>query len=354
MQYHLPDLPVPLPSIPKRQMFHWGLLGAGDIVQKRVAAALRETLGSRLLAVARARAELAERFAASVGAERSYARWQDLLGDGDVEGVYVATPVHLHAEQTIAAAGAGKHVLCEKPMAMNTAECDRMIEACRANGVTLAVAYYRHYYPAIARLKQILASGEIGRPVVAQINAFERFNPAPHEARHWLVRPAESGGGPMFDFGCHRLEVLLDLFGPVQRVTGSTANVVFDREVEDTASACLHFASGPIATVAVSHAAMEPQDTVHVFGTAGSVHVANLNAGELRVLTSIGERIERHPPAANLHAPLVGDFVAAVARGREPAVNGQVGRAVASLEDAIYRNSSQPSAIGPQRNSAES
>ncbi len=236
-------------------------------------------------------------------------------------------------------------------MAMNMAECDRMIDACRANGVTLAIAYYRHYYPAVARLKQILASGEIGRPVVAQINAFERFNPAPHESRHWLVRPAESGGGPMFDFGCHRLEVLLDLFGPVQRVTGTTANVVFDREVEDTATASLHFESGPIATLVVSHAAMEPQDTVHVFGTAGSVHVANLNAGELRVLTSNGERTERHPPAANLHAPLVDDFVAAVASGREPAVNGQVGRAVASLEDAIYGG--QLSAIG-YRPSAQS
>jgi hypothetical protein len=81
---------------------------------------------------------------------------------------------------------------------------------------------------------------------------------------------------------------------------------------------------------------MEPQDTLDVFGTAGSMHVANLNAGELRILTSAGERVERHAPAANLHAPLVEDFVASVASGREPAVTGQIGRAVAALEDAIY------------------
>jgi predicted dehydrogenase len=317
-------------------MFRWGLFGAGDIVQKRVAAALRDTPGSRLLSVARGRAELAEAFAISVGAERSYARWQDLLADKNVDGVYIATPVHLHAEQTIAAAAAGKHVLCEKPMAMNAAECDRMIAACRANGVTLGVAYYRHFYPVIARVKHVLGSGEIGRPALVQINAFEHFNPAPHDARHWLVRAAESGGGPMFDFGCHRLEVLLNLFGVVQRVVGSTANVVFDREVEDTATACLHFENGPVATLAVTHAAMEPQDTLEVFGTAGSLHVVNLNAGELRIVTSTGDRVERHAPAANLHAPLVEDFVASVTSGREPSVNGQIGRAVAILEDAIY------------------
>ncbi len=318
-------------------MFRWGLIGAGDIVRKRVAAALRDAPDSRLLAVARARADLAEAFAASVGAKRPYARWQDLIADGDVDGVYVATPVHLHAQQTIAAAAAGKHVLCEKPMAMNTAECDRMIAACRANGVALGVAYYRHFYPVVRRIKHILASGEIGRPVLAQINAFERFNPAPNDPRHWFVRAAESGGGPMFDFGCHRLEVLLNLFGAVSRVSGSTANVAFDREVEDTATACLHFESGAVATLAVTHAAMEPQDTLHIFGTAGSVHVANLNVGELRIVTSAGEQVERHAPADNLHAPLVEDFVASVASRREPAVNGQIGLAVAALEDAIYQ-----------------
>jgi predicted dehydrogenase len=321
-------------------MFQWGLLGAGDIVRKRVAAALGGTPGSELLAVARARAELAASFAASVGAKRSYGDWRDLLADKEIDGVYIATPVHLHAGQAIAAAEAGKHVLCEKPMAMNTAECDRMIASCRAGGVTLGVAYYRHFYPVIARIKQILASGEIGRPVLAQISVFEHFNPAPGEPRHWFVKAAEAGGGPMFDFGCHRLEVLLNLFGSVRRVSGTTANVVFDREVEDVATASLQFDNGPVATLAVTHAAMEPRDTLDIFGTEGSVHVPNLNAGHLRVVIRGGERPEAHPAATNLHAPLVEDFVAAVAGSREPAVTGLIGRTVASLEDAIYGRTS--------------
>jgi predicted dehydrogenase len=320
-------------------MFRWGLLGAGDIVHKRVAAALRDAAGSELLAVARARADLLESFAASVGARRAYVRWQDLLADPDIDGVYIATPVHLHAEQTVAAAEAGKHVLCEKPMAMNVAECDRMLAACGERGLTLSVAYYRHFYPVITRIRHILASGEIGRPVLVQINAFERFNPAPDDARHWFVRAAESGGGPMFDFGCHRIEVLLHLFGAVRQVTGTIASIVFDREVEDTATACLQFEGGPCAMLAVSHAVSEPRDTLDIFGSAGSLHVSNLNAGALRVMSAEGERLEPHPPAANLHAPLVSDFVDAIATGREPAVTPLSGRTVAALEEAIYRNS---------------
>jgi predicted dehydrogenase len=314
----------------------WGLIGAGDIVRKRVAAALRDAPGSQLVAISRARADLAASFATSCGAERWHARWQDLVRDPGIDAVYVATPVRLHAEQTIAAAEAGKHVLCEKPMAMDVAECERMIAACRAHCVTLGVAYYRHFYPIVGRLRALLAAGEIGKPVLAQIDAFERFNPQPHDERYWFVTRSEAGGGPMFDFGCHRLELLLSLFGPAGRTVGLTANVIFEREVEDTAVAAMAFESGPCATVTVTHAAIEPRDTLRLYGTTGSIHVAVLNAGDMLITRHGQEHRESHPPALNLHQPLVEDFVSAVLTGRAPAVDGDLGRAVAALEAQIY------------------
>jgi predicted dehydrogenase len=317
-------------------LLKWGLIGAGDIARRRVAPALRDSPQCDLVAISRAHAELADAFAKAFGARRWYPRWQDLLADAEIDSVYIATPVRLHAEQAVAAADAGKHVLCEKPMAMNARECDRMIAACRANGVKFGVAYYRRFYPAVARTKDIISSGEIGRPVVAQMNAFEWFDPEPGHPRAWLLNRAVSGGGPMIDFGCHRLEVLLHLFGPVQRTAGLAANVLFDREVEDTAAVLLHFQGGPFASLAVTHAARERQDTLHVFGTQGSIHVADLNAGQLRVLAGDGERAESHPPADNVHRPLIDDFVEAVFADREPAVDGPIGRAVAAIEDEIY------------------
>jgi len=314
----------------------WGLIGAGDIARKRVAPALRDAPSSTLLAVSRARSELAAEFAREFGIPRPYADWRELIADRDVDAVYIATPVRVHAEQAIAAAAAGKHVLCEKPMAMTAAECDRIIAACRANGVALGVAYYRHFYPVIARIKAIVASGEVGDAVLAQLDAFEQFNPSPESPRGWLLNRAESGGGPMMDFGCHRLEILVNLFGAVRRVTSLVANAALERDVEDTAVAALQFERGTCATVTVTHAAQEARDAVSIFCTRGSLHVGTLNRGELRITTAGGELHESHPPAANIHQPLIEDFVDAVLTGREPGVGGDVGRAVAQVVDTLY------------------
>lgn len=314
----------------------WGLIGCGDIARERVAPALRDLPECNFVAVGRGRGYLAEAFAEEFGARRGYASWQGLLVDQEIDAVYVATPVRLHATHAIAAAEAGKHVLCEKPMAMNVAECERIIAACQANKVKLGVAYYRHFYPVVQRVKEILASAEIGIPVVAQINAFEWFNPPREDSRYWLLVKDLSGGGPMFDFGCHRIEVLVDILGPIKGVSGVTANVLFAREVEDTATALFEFRNGARGVLSVSHAAREPQDTLDIFGSRGSVHISRLNEGTIRIVGEDGERVERHPPDPNLHAPLIKDFVAAVLNDREPAVGGEIGKMVAKIEEEIY------------------
>ena len=315
----------------------WGLIGCGDIAQKRVAPALRDLATGRLIAVNRAQSELAAAFAKQFGAKRWYLDWKKLLLDEEIDAVYIATPVHLHAEQTIAAAEAGKHVLCEKPMAMNVSECDQMIAACRRNRVKLGVAYYRHFYPVVERIKTIIKSGEIGTPVLLEINAFEQFNPETGHPRSWLLQKNLSGGGPMFDFGCHRIEVFMNICGPVTEVKAMTANVVFDREVEDTAAALLRFKSRACGILSVSHAAAEPKDSLHIFGSLGSIRVSILNEGKIRVVGKLGERYEVRPPAANLHAPLIDNFVDAIMSVHEPAVSGEVGRTVAMIEEEIYR-----------------
>jgi predicted dehydrogenase len=314
----------------------WGLIGAGDIVRKRVAPALRDSPLCRFAAVMRARADLAPEFAKEFGAAAAYANERDLLNDPDVEAVYVATPVDLHAPQTIAAAEAGKHVLCEKPMALDVAECDRMIDACRRNGVRLGVAYYRHFYPVVDRLKRALASGEIGNPVFAQINAFERFDVPRDHPRGWFLDKKRAGGGPMFDFGCHRIEVLMNLFGAVRGVDGRVSSVLFQRDVEDTAVAVLRFDPGAFGVICVSHATQEFKDTLDIFGTDGSIHVPVLNKADIVFKAANGERVETHPPVVNFHVPLIEDFVDAVANGREPAVGGAIGREVARVEQEIY------------------
>jgi predicted dehydrogenase len=314
----------------------WGLIGCGDIARKRVAPALRDAPHSEIAVISRKQAHLAADFAREFSVPKHYEDWRELLQDPHVDAVYIATPADLHAEQTIAAARAGKHVLCEKPMALTVADCGRMIEACAETKVTLGVAYYRRFYAVVRRVKELLESGEIGRPVIAQINAFENFNPAPGQPRHWLLEKEHSGGGPMMDFGCHRVEVLQYLLGPIGVTRPVLANVLFEREVEDTAAAFFEFESGPRGTLTVTHAAFEPRDTLDIFGSDGSIHVPVLNGDTLTVKTRKGERTESHPPHSNVHQPLVEDFVEAVLHKREPEVGGETGRQVQEVLAAIY------------------
>jgi len=319
-------------------MIRWGLIGCGDIARKRVAPALNRSANSKLVAVSRANSQLLDSFADQFGVEKRYADWQELVCDAEINAVYVATPVYLHEQQTVAAANAGKHVLCEKPMALNVAQCDQMIAACTRNKVKLGVAYYRHFYPVILRIKEIIESGELGAPVLAQINAFEWFDPEPGHPREWLLQPELSGGGPMFDFGCHRVEVLLDLFGPIGDVKSTMGNVLFERKVEDVASAQFRFESGACATLSVSHAAFEPQDTLSLFCSRGSIHVPVLTNGTMRIISKSGERVEEHPAARNIHQPLIDDFVSALIEDRSPVVDGKIGRDVAEIVGRIYRD----------------
>ncbi|MBN2625627.1 MAG: Gfo/Idh/MocA family oxidoreductase [Spirochaetales bacterium] len=314
----------------------WGLIGCGDISRKRVAPALAAASGSELTAVARKDASLAESFAREFGVDRWYADWRDLLKDDEIEAVYIATPVYLHAEQAVAAAEAGKHVLCEKPLALDAAGCDRIIDACSAAGVTLGTAYYRHFYPLVLRVKEIIASGEIGDPVMADVQAFEWFDRRPGDPRSWLLEKDKAGGGPMMDFGCHRIEVLQHLFGTTDRIQSGIYNLQFhDREVEDTARVSLLFAGGVLGNIQVSHASFTSRDSVEILGTRGSLHIPVLNGRELIIRTEKGERREQHAPHANLHQPLIEDFLAALREGQSPAVDGRAGKEVSLVLDRI-------------------
>ena len=314
----------------------WGLIGAGDIARKRIAPAIRDLPNCELVSVSRSKAELAEEFAKEFGASKWFGDWRELIADPEIDAVYIATPVFLHAEQTIAAAQAGKHILCEKPMALSVDDCDWMLAACRANNVKLGIAYYRRFYPVIERIKQILADGEIGKVSVAQINAFEYFDPEPDHPRHWFVEKDKSGGGPMMDFGCHRLEIFTNLFGEVSQVASLVSNASLGREVEDTATALMQFEGGTCASVTVTHASSEPQDTLHIFGTQGSIHVPTLNSGEMTISIGGEVRHESHPPASNFHEPLISEFAESILHDRPNSVTGEDGREVQSLIEEIY------------------
>lgn len=315
---------------------NWGIIGAGDIAQKRIAPALCDLPNCNLVSVSRAKSELAEQFANEFGAKKWFSDWRELVADHDIDAVYIATPVFLHAEQTIFAANHGKHVLCEKPMALNVAECDEMIATCKANNIKLGIAYYRRFYPVISRIKQLIASGELGRIAVVQINAFEYFEPDSEHPRRWLIEKTKSGGGPLMDFGCHRLEVLTHLFGEIKQFKSIISNDIFQREVEDTATALLSFENGVTGVLTITHSALEPQDTLDIYGTKGSVHIPILNQGEMTLRIRNVESVEFHPSHKNVHLPLIEKFTESILQDKEPEISGERGREINRIIEEIY------------------
>jgi predicted dehydrogenase len=150
--------------------------------------------------------------------------------------------VFLHAPQSIQSLLAGKHVLCEKPMAMNEAEARTILHASEESSKVFGVAYYRRSYPKVQRARQLLAHGAIGKPVLAELTSHAWFDG--QGSRSWLVDPAKAGGGPLFDIASHRIDVLNFLFGQPFRVTAQLSNVVHHYAVEDNATVMIEYAGG--------------------------------------------------------------------------------------------------------------
>ena len=208
--------------------------------------------------------------------------------------------------------------------------------ACESSGVKLGVAYYRHFYPVVDRIKEILASGQIGTAVLAQVNSFTRYDLKPEDPRYWMFRKAQSGGGPIMAGGCHRIEVFLNLFGSVVDTKSVLDNVLVQREVEDTAVVILRFENGPVCVLSMSQCLAESKDTLSIYGSEGSVQMPVLNSGEMTILSPNGERKESHPRHSNSHQPLIDDFAQAIIDDRTPQVTGGTGLSVQEVEDAVY------------------
>jgi 1,5-anhydro-D-fructose reductase (1,5-anhydro-D-mannitol-forming) len=288
-------------------MLNWIVVGIGDISIRRVIPAIQAEARSRLHGlVTRDPAK-----AAAYGV-RVWTTLEDALTDSAVDVVYIATPVFLHAPQTIQSLRAGKHVLCEKPMAMNEAEACSMVQTAEETTRKFGVAYYRRAYPKVQRARQLLAAGAIGKTLLAELTCHEwRGDDA--SFRGWLLDPAKAGGGPLYDIASHRIDVLNFLFGQPQRATGYLSNAVHHYAVEDNATVMIDYSGGVRGIVDVRWHSKVRRDECRIRGTEGEMDLTPLNGPEL--IYPGGH--ENLPPHANLHYPIIENFVDAV-QGKAP------------------------------------
>jgi len=288
---------------------NWVLAGIGDIARKRVIPAIQAEPRSTLYGFVTRAAAKARQFPGA----KSWATVEEAVADSAVDAVYIALPVAFHANAAITALRAGKHVLCEKPMAINYAQSEQMVAEDRASGRMFAVSYYRRLYPKLIRARQLLKEGAIGRPLLAEANCHSWLET---KGREWLRDPALAGGGPLYDTASHRIDAMNFLFGKVERACGLLSNAVHRMGVEDSATVLMGLPGGVHAVIDVRWNSHVTRDQFRIIGEEGEINLDPLNSPrlqiDLRVSTREESRVEILPPHENLHYPAVENFVDAV------------------------------------------
>ena len=283
----------------------WAVIGSGGIARRRtipegIARASNAVLSAVFDVDAQANAEVAEQFRAAPAASL-----EELLA-APVDAVYVATPAHLHYDHVQACAGAGKHVLCEKPLGLTVAQAQKMIEVCNRSRVTLGCAFMMRFVAQHRAALRLIEEGRLGRPVYARAQLSCWYPPLPGA---WRQDPATGGGGSLMDMGGHCIDLLEMLFGNITRVGCHVGRTVHSYSSEDSAVATLCFAGGALGTV----------DTFFCIPDAGSKNVLELygSKGSILAQGTIGQG-----PAGRMTAFLEGDDRAYDAQQARPRDQG--------------------------------
>jgi len=286
-------------------MLNWLLVGIGDIAKRRVIPAILEEPRSRLAGLVTRDSAKAEPYGV-----RGWRSLEEALAESGADAVYIATPVFLHAPQAIAVLQAGKHVLLEKPMAMNYAQAQAIERAAYETGRVLGVAYYRRHFAKVDRARELLAQGAIGRPFLAEATLHDWFFPQ-DGFRGWLIDPQKAGAGPLYDIATHRIDLMNYLFGKPVRASGHVSTLVHPIKVEDNATVWMEYANGVRGMVDVRWHSRVARDEFRIRGTEGQMDLSPFNSPSL--IYPNGR--EELPAPANLHFPLVRNFVNAVLNG---------------------------------------
>jgi predicted dehydrogenase len=255
-------------SVTDRRL-RWGVLSTASIARQKWIPGVRRSPAQRgeVIAIGSRDGAAARRVADELAIPRAHDSYEALLADAEVDAVYIPLPNNLHFEWTIAAASAGKHVLCEKPLALTSADAARMVEACDAAGVLLMEAFMYRLHPTWSAVRELLASGRIGRLQTIQ-SWFSYYNDDPANIRNIL----DAGGGALMDIGCYNVNLSRMLFGSEpERVEASIVRDP-DSGVDVLTSALLVFPGGGTATFTCSTRS-ESDQRVHVYGTEGHIAV---------------------------------------------------------------------------------
>ena len=252
----------------------WGVIGSTGIARRRtIPEGLAPARNAQLVAVYSRQAEANARVASEFGAKAA-ASVEDLLRQ-DLDAVYIASPPHVHLEQALACARAGKHVLCEKPLGLTVADAETIVASCRHARIRLGTAFMMRFLAQHQAALELIRQGQIGQPVFARAQLSCWYPPIPGA---WRQDPALGGGGSLIDMGGHCIDLLEMLVGPVRTVSCFTGRAIHGYESEDSAVASLQFACGALGMVDAFFCVPDEasQNRLEVYGSRGKIGRAHV------------------------------------------------------------------------------
>jgi 1,5-anhydro-D-fructose reductase (1,5-anhydro-D-mannitol-forming) len=315
----------------------WGIVGLGRIADTEIAPAVAAAPNGTLAAVAGRTAGKAREFAARHGAAAAHDDYRALLEDPSVDAVYVATPNALHADQVVAAAEAGKHVLCDKPLATTVADAERAVAACDAAGVRLGITFQTRKHEGMRDIRDLLAAGGIGAVRLVQLET----GPGRRLPQGWRTDPGLAGLGVMNNLGVHGYDLVRFLLGAEVVEATALVDVEPGFAIDTLALALLRFDNGALAYVNANQTLPGTQQDLSVHGTEGAVFGRNVTRPNLTGSISVTGRdgnSERTVSSAGVFLATVREFADAVLEGREPSPSGLDGLRSVQITDALARS----------------
>ena len=248
-------------------MLNFAIYGCG-VISKTHAIAIRKLEGAQLISCASRSFSTAQVFAAEYGI-RVEQDWNALISCDDIDVICICTPTGTHKALAIDALNAGKHVVLEKPMALDTAECDEIIAAAERANKKITIISQMRTSPDIIRAKELLAQNALGKLILCQLHMCYYREPSYYNIL-WRGTKSLAGGGALTNQGVHGVDLLRDLMGPVKQVQSIVRTLMHDVEVEDTVAATLEFESGAVGVITASTATAPGYDReIKIYGTRG-------------------------------------------------------------------------------------
>lgn len=316
----------------------WGMIGAGSVTETKSGPALHKAEGSALVAVMRRSGDLARDYALRHGIPRWYDDAGALVRDPEVDAVYIATPPSSHHAYALMCARAGKHVYVEKPMALTSAECREMIDACAQAGVGLFVAYYRRALERFRRIRALVQGGAIGE--VRAVNIALRRTLLPDERdparRPWRVVPEIAGGGHFVDLGSHMLDLVDYICGPVRAARGFASNQAGAYAAEDIVTGALVCEGGVHVAGSWCFTSFERLDRTEIVGSDGTITFATFRPEPVRLITQSGAAELAFDDPEHIQQPLIETVIQAInGAGGCPSTGETAARTTWAMEQLI-------------------